>query len=86
MKILLPRPGVQSMRARISVELVLWWGGGFVVVDDDQVRFGEDVVEYSARVLGAVLDVMRGRFQGWGVLLIPGLFSDGQSRSLGMVR
>ena len=30
--------------------------GGFV--DDDQVCFGEDVVEYSARVLGAVLDEM----------------------------
>jgi hypothetical protein len=33
-------------------------GGGAVVeggfVDDDQVCFGEDVVEYSARVLGAV--------------------------------
>ena len=31
-------------------------GGGFVVVDDYQVCFSEDVVEYSARVLGAVLD------------------------------
>ena len=31
-------------------------GGGFV--DDDQVCFGEDVVEYSARGLGAVLDEM----------------------------
>ena len=56
------------MRSRISVEVVLWLGGGFV--DDDQVRFGEDVVEYSARVLGAVLDEMRGRFQGCSVLLI----------------
>ena len=44
-------------------------GGGFV--DDDQVCFGEDVVEYSARVLGAVLDEMRGLFQGCSVLLIP---------------
>ena len=50
-------------------------GGAAVVgvgfVDDDQVCFSEDVVEYSARVLGAVLDVMRGRFQGCSVLLIP---------------
>ena len=37
-------------------------GGGAVVgvgfVDDYQVCFGEDVVENSARVLGAVLDEM----------------------------
>ena len=43
-------------------------GGGAVVGgvfgDDDQVCFIEDVVEYNARVLGAVLDEMRGRFQG----------------------
>ena len=65
----LPRSGVQSMRSRISVEVVLWWGGVFG--DDDQVRFGEEVVEYSARVLGAVLDEMRGLFQGCSVLLIP---------------
>ena len=45
--------------------------GGFVAVDDDQVCFGEDVVEYSARVLGAVLDEMRGPFQRCSVLLIP---------------
>ena len=31
-------------------------GGGFF--DADQVYFGEDVVGYSARVLGAVLDEM----------------------------
>ena len=36
--------------------------GGFV--DDDQVGFGEDVVEYSARGLGAALDVMRGGSRG----------------------
>ena len=52
---LLPKPGVehevQDFSGGGAVE-----GGGFF--DADQVYFGEDVVGYSARVLGAVLDEM----------------------------